>query len=134
MRIDSICVFVFLICDVLEHLFAFSFLPLENMTSLYFLRSTCSQAVFLEAKMKSAGRSVFKICGCYSVTRVKLSVTPWTAAHQVSLSFTISQSLPRLMSIESVMPFNHLILCCPLHLPVKVTIGIYSSSFFFAKY
>ena len=69
MRIDSICVFVFLICDVSEHLFAFSFLPLENMTSLHFLRSTCSQAVFLEAKMKSAGRSVFKICRCYSVTQ-----------------------------------------------------------------
>ena len=69
MRIDSICVFVFLICDVSEHLFAFFFLPLENMTSLHFLRSTCSQAVFLEAKMKSAGRSVFKICRCYSVTQ-----------------------------------------------------------------
>ena len=41
-------------------------------------------------------------------------VTPWTAAHQASLSFTISQSLFKLMSIESVMPFNHLILCCPL--------------------
>ena len=43
-----------------------------------------------------------------------LFVTPWTAAHQASLSFTISQSLLRLMSIESVMPSNHLILCHPL--------------------
>ena len=41
-------------------------------------------------------------------------MTPWTAAHQASLSFTISQSLLKFMSIESVMPFNHLILCCPL--------------------
>ena len=41
------------------------------------------------------------------------SVTPWTAAGQVSLSITNSQSLPTLMSIESVMPFNHLILCRP---------------------
>ena len=41
-------------------------------------------------------------------------VTPWTAAHQASLSFTISQSLLKLMSIESVMPSNHLILCRPL--------------------
>ena len=40
--------------------------------------------------------------------------TPWTAAHQCSLSFTISQSLLKLMSIESVMPSNRLILCCPL--------------------
>ena len=39
--------------------------------------------------------------------------TPWTAARQVSLSFTISRSLIKLMSIESVMPSNHLILCCP---------------------
>jgi len=41
-------------------------------------------------------------------------VTPWTAACQASLSFIISQSLLKLMSIESVMPSNHLILCCPL--------------------
>ena len=45
---------------------------------------------------------------------VQLSVTPWIAASQVSLSFTISQSLLRLMSIESMMPSNHLVLCCPL--------------------
>ena len=42
------------------------------------------------------------------------SATPWTAAHQASLSITNSQSLPKPMSIELVMPFNHLILCCPL--------------------
>ena len=40
--------------------------------------------------------------------------TTWTAAHQASLSFTISQSLLKLMSIGSVMPSTHLILCCPL--------------------
>ena len=44
-------------------------------------------------------------------------VTSWTAARQASLSTTVSQSLPKLMSIESVMPSNHLILCCPLLLP-----------------
>ena len=44
-------------------------------------------------------------------------VTPWTVAHHSSLSFTISQSLLRLMSFESVMPSNHLILCHPLLLP-----------------
>ena len=43
-----------------------------------------------------------------------LFVTPWTAAHQASLSFTTSQSLLKLMSIELVMLSNHLILCCPL--------------------
>ena len=51
------------------------------------------------------------------LNRARLFVTPWTAAHQASLSFTISQSLFKLMSIESVMPSNHLILCHPLLLP-----------------
>ena len=41
-------------------------------------------------------------------------MNPWTAAHQASLSITSSQSLLKLMSIKSVMPSNHLILCCPL--------------------
>ena len=45
---------------------------------------------------------------------VQLFGNPWTAAHQASLSITNSQSLLKLMSTESVMPSNHLILCCPL--------------------
>ena len=48
------------------------------------------------------------------LSRVQLFATPWTAACQASLSIINSQSLPKLMSIESVMPSNHLILCCPL--------------------
>ena len=48
------------------------------------------------------------------------SVTPWTAAHQASLSITNSQSLPKLMSIELMMPSNHLILCHPLLLPPSI--------------
>ena len=51
---------------------------------------------------------------CQWLSWVQLFVTPWTAACQVSLSFTISQSLLRFLSIESVMPSNHLILCWPL--------------------
>ena len=47
------------------------------------------------------------------LSRVQLFVTTWTAARQASLSITNSQSLPKSMSIESVMPSNHLILCCP---------------------
>ena len=47
------------------------------------------------------------------------SATPWTAAHQASVSFAISQSLIKLRSVESVMPSNHLILCHPL-LPCSV--------------
>jgi len=49
-----------------------------------------------------------------SLSHARLFVIPWTAAHQASLSITNSQSLLKLMSIESVMPSNHLILCCPL--------------------
>ena len=52
-----------------------------------------------------------------SLSHVWLFVTPWTAAHQAFLSFTVSLSLLKLMSIESVMPSNHLILCRPLLLP-----------------
>ena len=48
------------------------------------------------------------------LSSVQLFETPWTAAHLASLSFTIYQSLLKLMSIESVMPSNHLILCHPL--------------------
>ena len=49
-----------------------------------------------------------------SLSRVQLFATPWTAACQASLSINNSQSLPKLMSIESVMPSNHVILCHPL--------------------
>ena len=48
------------------------------------------------------------------LSRVRLFVTPWTAARQASLSIAISQSLLKLMSIESVIPSNHLVLCHPL--------------------
>ena len=49
-----------------------------------------------------------------SLSCVQLLATPWTAAHQASLSIANSWSLTKLMSIESAMPSNHLILCCPL--------------------
>ena len=49
-----------------------------------------------------------------SLSRVRVFATPWTAARQASLPFTVSWSLLTLMSIESVMPSDHLILCCPL--------------------
>ena len=52
-----------------------------------------------------------------SLIHVGLFATPWTAVHQAPLSITNSQSLLKLMSIEPVMPFNHLILCHPLLLP-----------------
>ena len=56
--------------------------------------------------------------GVQSFSHVGIFVTPWTEACQASLSFTISWSLLELMSIEPVMPSNHLILCHPLLLPL----------------
>ena len=61
--------------------------------------------------------NVYVVAVAYLLTRAWLFATPWTAAHQASLSFTNCQSLPKPMSIESVMPSSHLILCCPLLLP-----------------
>ena len=54
------------------------------------------------------------------LSRVRLFVTPWTAARQASLSITNSQSLLKLMPVESVMPSNHIILCRPLLLPPSI--------------
>ena len=56
-----------------------------------------------------------------SLSRVQLFATPWTSAHQTSLSFTISQTLFKLVSINSVMPSNHLILCHPLLLLLSLS-------------
>ena len=65
----------------------------------------------------------------FSLSVVSDSATPWTAAHQASLPFTISRSLLKLMSIESVMPSNHLILCRPLLLlpPIFPSIRVFSN-------
>ena len=64
-----------------------------------------------------------------SLSCVQHSATPWTAAHQASLSISNSQSLPKPMSIESVMPSNHLILCHPLLLLPSIfpTIRVFSN-------
>ena len=57
---------------------------------------------------------ILYIAAVQLLSHVQLFATPWTTARQASLSFTISQSLLKLTSIESVMPSNHLMLCCPL--------------------
>ena len=64
-----------------------------------------------------------------SLSRVQLFATPWITAHQASLSITNSQSSPKIMSIESVMPSGHLILCHPLLLlpPIPPSIRVFSS-------
>ena len=64
-----------------------------------------------------------------SLSHVRIFATPWIAAHQASLSITNSRSLLKLMSIKSVMPFSHLILCFPLLLlpPIPPNIRIFSN-------
>ena len=63
---------------------------------------------------------MLKYSSVQSLSCIQLFVTPWIAVHQVSLSITSSQSLPKLMSIELEMPSNHLILCHPLLLPPSI--------------
>ena len=64
-----------------------------------------------------------------SLSCVRLFAAPWIAARQASLSITNSQSSLKLMSIESVMPSSHLILCCPLFLlpPIPPSIRVFSN-------
>ena len=63
---------------------------------------------------KSSSAAMKTFSSVQSLSRVRLFVTPWTVAHQASLSITNSQSPLKLMSVASVMPSNHLILCRPL--------------------
>ena len=73
--------------------------------------------------------SMISFSSVQSLSRVRLFATPWIAAHQASLSITNSQSLLKLTSIKSVMPSNHLILCCPLLLlpPIPLSIRVFSN-------
>ena len=66
-------------------------------------------------------------CSVQSLSRVLLFATLWTAARQASLSITNSQSPPKPMSIESVMPSNHLILCRPLLPSIFPSIRVFSN-------
>ena len=66
------------------------------------------------------GRTIQKRSSVQSLSLVRLFATPWTAAHQASLSITNSQSLLKLLSIALVMPSNHLILCHPIFLLLSI--------------
>ena len=71
--------------------------------------------------------NLYQFSSVQSLSRVQLFATPWISAHQASLSITNSRSLLKLMSIESVMPSSHLILCCPLLLlpPILPSIRVF---------
>ena len=70
--------------------------------------------------METRPRYSMSFVVAHSLSCDQLFVTPWTAAHQASLFFTILESLLKLMSIESVMPSNYLILCHPLLLLLSI--------------
>ena len=82
----------------------------------------------MEAEMKKK-EVVHQFSSVQSLSRVQLFVTPWTVARQASLSITNSWSPPKRLSIESVMPSDHLILCHPLLLLPSVfpSIKVFSS-------
>ena len=82
-----------------------------------------------EQGLCKSGHIQEQVSSVQSLSRVRLFETPWTTAHQASLSITNSWSLLRFMSIELVMPSNHLILCCPLlHLPsIFPSISVFSN-------
>ena len=110
--------------------------PGEKQARLSFASSSLFNAIFLETAKHMPGAvrtrsstGTMSYVVVQSLSSVRLFATPWTAARQASLSFTISQSLLRLMSIKSVMPSNHLILCCPrLLLPsISPSIRVFSS-------
>ena len=88
-----------------------------------------AQAPQLEKAAAYKGRPSTVISSGQPLSRVQLFANPWTAAHQASLSITNSQSLLKLMSVVSVMPSNHLILCRPLLLPPSIfpCIRVFSS-------
>ena len=95
--------------------------------ALFLVHHTKSLLPAFLSCIKGVGQWQFSSVQFSSLSHVRLFMTPWTVAHQASQSITNSQSLLTLMSIELVMPSNHLILCCPLLLPPPIfpTIGFF---------
>ena len=99
----------------------------SSLRSLWKVLSELLPGLFLQSDLARSLKThnlsfKFQVVKCYPhifhssvqlLSRVLLFVTPWSAAHQASLSITNSRSLLKLMSIKSLMPSNHLILCCP---------------------
>ena len=94
-----------------------------NKHVLHFIVFTCLNKLFFKVPLEDS------VQFSSVLSRVRLFATPWIAAHQASLSITNSRSSLRLMSIESVMPSSHLILCRPLLLlpPIPPSIRVFSN-------
>ena len=84
------------------------------------LASSLKAHRYLNSVYKSSQSYISFLRFAWSFSHVWLFATPWTAAHQVYLSITNSQSLPKLMSIKSVMPSNHLILLPSIFPSIRV--------------
>ena len=83
-------------------------------------RDASSDSDMTVPQTQSQKLSTFQFSSVQLLSHVRLFETPWTAACQASLSITNSRSLLKLMSVESVMPSKHLILCRPLLLPPSI--------------
>ena len=92
--------------------------PLDSESSILF--NYISQWLIWVIKLVKANCMWFQFSSVQLLSHVRLFETPWIAACQASLSIINSQSPPKPMSIESVMPSNHLILCHPLLLPPSI--------------
>ena len=94
---------------------------LSALKSIYWTFTLCQTFCWMpEFKAKAQLISLVIISSIQLLSREWLFATPWTAVHQASRSITNSWSLLKLMSIESMMPSNRLILCCPLLLPPSI--------------
>ena len=109
--------------ELITWLLEFPFLLL-----LYFHFRECYTANFRERNLL-LGKCLLRFSSVQSLSHVRLFATPWIAACQASLSITSSQSLLKLMSIESVMPSSYLILSCPLLLlpPIPPSFRVFSN-------
>ena len=105
-------------------------------TSPFKCKSTDECSVLIGFPLKPKGNSgQTQFSSVQSLSRIRLFVTPQTAARQATLSIASSMGLLKLISTESVMPSNHLIFCCPLssHLQTFPASGSFQMSQFFAS-
>ena len=97
------------------------FIPLFFLNFCLQFKVPCStNAIGMCPLTRVSSDSYFQFSSVQSLSHVQLFGTPWTAARQASLSITNTQSILKLMSIESMMPSNHLILCCSLLLSPSI--------------
>ena len=103
-------------------------IPKRNSVLMWSLPILCSSGPLTATNLLSASIDLPTLISVQSLSHIRLFATPWITTHQASLSITNSQSLLKLMPIESVMPSSHLIFCHPLLLPpIPPSIRVFSS-------